>query len=163
MKATDYARLYVGKKEKPGNSGFQDPEFEKDIKTLGEWAPPMSWCCCFQQMLFRKSLPEKSDELKKLFDPSAVQTYNNFKAAHYPILHKPVIGALVIWQRYKDGIAEWHGHAGIVTEVVSEKFFKTIEGNTNNDGSDNGDGVYEKVRSTDIKKTGLNVLGFVVI
>lgn len=163
MKAIDLARLYVGKKEKPGNSGFEDPEFEKDMKAFGEWAPPMSWCCCFQQMIFRKSLPEKSEELKKLFDPSATATFKNFKEAHYPILQKPVIGALVLWQRHENGVATWHGHAGIVIEVVSEKFFKTIEGNTNIDGSDNGDGVYERVRSTDIKKKGLNVLGFVVI
>lgn len=161
MKVVDLAKLYVGYKEKPGNSGFVDHEFEIDMINEG-WKKGDSWCATFTKLIFTKANPENTD-LKKLFTPGAVQTFENFKAAHYPILQKPVIGALVIWQHYKEGVAEWHGHAGIVTEVVSDKFFKTVEGNTNNDGSSNGDGVYERVRSTDIKKSGLRILGFVVI
>ena len=38
-------------------------------------------------------------------------------------------------------------HIGFVTEALPESEFRTIEGNTNTGGSDNGDGVYERVRN----------------
>jgi hypothetical protein len=37
-------------------------------------------------------------------------------------------------------------HTGIVVEVGTETF-ETIEGNTNSDGSSNGNGVYKRVRN----------------
>ena len=37
-------------------------------------------------------------------------------------------------------------HTGLVAEVLGGTKFKTVEGNTNNDGSANGDGVYVRER-----------------
>lgn len=163
MKQIDLARTYIGKKEKSSNSGFEDPLFEEDMIKFGEWQKGYSWCACFAQMIFRKSFPEKSDQLKKLFDPSTHQTFENFKAANYKITQKPSPGQLVIWARYKAGVALWTGHAGIVSEVINENFFKAIEGNTAASGSSNGDRVAENKRNLSVKSNGLNVLGFIEI
>ena len=47
MTLSEVARLDIGQKEKPGNSGFVDPQLEKDMRAIG-WAPvgrgvPVSW------------------------------------------------------------------------------------------------------------------------
>ncbi len=164
IKQIDIAKEYLGKLEKPLNTGFQDPEFEKDMITLGEWANGYSWCCCFSQICFRKAYPELSTELKKLFDPGTITTFQNFKKAGYVISSIPVAGNLVIWQDYKDGKGTDHGHAGIVTEVLSNFTFKSIEGNTSGDKpTRNGDRVAIHTHSTGHKPDGLNVLGFITI
>jgi hypothetical protein len=38
-------------------------------------------------------------------------------------------------------------HTGIVTAILNEQEIETIEGNTNDDGSANGDGVYTRIRN----------------
>ncbi|WP_262148634.1 hypothetical protein [Chryseobacterium foetidum] len=37
-------------------------------------------------------------------------------------------------------------HTAVIVDVIGDTFI-TIEGNTNNDGSSNGDGVYKRVRN----------------
>ena len=67
-------------------------------------------------------------------------------------------------QKYEEGKAVWTGHCGVVSEVINETTFKSIEGNTSGSGSRNGDGVYELTRT--IKKevqNGLKVIGFIEI
>lgn len=160
MTPSEVARQYIGKLEKPGNSGFQDPVFEVDMINLGEWQKGYSWCCCFAQMCFRKAYPDKSEALKKLFDPSTRKTFDNFKAAGYTVLHEPLQDALVIYGDFENGVLTWNGHAGIVSKVTGVKIFQDIEGNTSGFGSRNGDRVFEHNRSTLLKPSGLNVLGF---
>jgi hypothetical protein len=153
------ARAYINKKEKPGNSGFEDAEFEKEMIAIG-WEKGMSWCALFAKMIFNKAKP---GAYTLLFNPGAVKTFNNFRAHKYQISNKPVLGSLVIWQDYKNGIADWHGHAGIVSGVIDDHTFMSIEGNTSGGGSRNGDRVFEHTRKIEVKKNGLNVLGFVII
>lgn len=163
MTPIEIARQYLGKLEKPNNSGFQDPEFEADMKALGKWQPGFSWCACFMAMVFMKAYPERED-LKSLFNPSTRKTFENFKKAGFRISQTPVLGSLVIWATYKNGVQEWTGHAGIVSGVfLSGLRFKSIEGNTSGQGSRNGDRVAEHERTTAVKRDGLNVLGFVII
>lgn len=163
MSHIELAKTYIGKKEKPENSGFEDIQFEFDMISFGEWQKGFAWCACFAQMIFRKTFPEKSDVLKKLFDPSTRKTIENFKAAGYKVYSEPVLGSLVIWASYKANKQLWTGHAGIVSEVLSKKVFKSIEGNTAASGSRNGDRVAEHTRTTDFKPNGLNVMGFIQI
>jgi surface antigen len=76
----------------------------------------------------------------------------------------PTTGAIVAWQRMKDGKEQWQGHIGVVSKVVSDTDFYSIEGNASNSGSSNGDGVYEVHRH--VKKDvhdGLKVIGFIQI
>lgn len=153
------ARLYLNKKERPGNSGFEDPEFEKDMIAIG-WIKGYSWCALFAKLIFCKCKP---GPYISLFDPGAVRTFNNFKKAKFQISLVPVVGCLVIWQHYAKGVAGWHGHAGICSSVINNHTFTTIEGNTSVGGSSNGDRVFEHTRTSEIKINGLNILGFVII
>ncbi len=161
MKIIEIAKTYIGKKEKPGNSGFEDPEFEKEMIARG-WEKGFSWCAVFAELMFSKAYPDDLTMLK-LFNPGAVKTFENFKGAGYNISNKPELGNLVIWQHYENGKALWTGHAGIVSEVLNTSTFRSIEGNGSVAGSRNGDRVVEKLRIVIMKKTGLNIKGFIII
>lgn len=67
----------------------------------------------------------------------------------------PLKYAIVIW-RLGDTSS---GHTGVVTESSFPKWFKTIEANTNDSGSREGDGVYYKHRDW-IRSGSLVKIGF---
>lgn len=165
MEAIELAKTYIGKKEKSANSGFEDPTFEADMRKYGEWIPPYPWCACFMQMVFRKAYPDKSEDLRKLFDPSTRATFINFQKAGYTISQTPFEGALVIWALYSGGVRDpqGRGHAGLVVELLGGDKFASIEGNGSTAGSRNGDRVVEHDRDTKVKPSGLNVLGFIKV
>jgi hypothetical protein len=161
MKIVDIARTYVGKKEIPQNAGFVDQTLENEMLKCG-WQKGFAWCAIIAKLWAKKAYPDNKD-LDRLFSASAVQTFNNFKRAGYEISEKPVLGSIVIWQRYKDGQRTWQGHAGVVSQVISDKEFKSIEGNSSPIGSREGDRVVENPRVISKKETGLNVLGFIIL
>lgn len=162
MKIVEIARTYIiNRKEKPGNSGFEDPSFEVEMAAEG-WLKKNAWCATFAKLIAKKAYPEKAEDFNKLFNPSAVRTFNNFlKSGKYDVHYVPVEGDLVVWQRYQNNIADWKGHVGIVSSVISATSFTSIEGNTNVTGSPEGDRVQEKHRLIFRPVTGLRVLGFV--
>lgn len=163
MTISDNALSYVGQREKPGNSGFKDPEFEKEMKEEG-WQYGWAWCAVFAKVVFKNVYPEKASELDKRFSPSAVQTFHNFKNAGYPIYSQPVLDSLVVWQNYKKGIAQWSGHVGIVVDVLDQNIFRSVEGNANSAGGREGVEVAVIKRNALSKPdTGLRLLGFVKI
>lgn len=162
MTLVDVARKDLGKKEKPGNSGFESPELEKRLTAVG-WQAGWAWCACIQESWAWMAFPSLKDKIKGLFVASAVATHRNLVRAGYVSTMKPEVGAFVYWQRMKDGHAEWQGHAGVVSKVVSDTEFYSIEGNTNSDGSREGDSVQEKHRFVKQVENGLQVIGFVKI
>lgn len=159
----DVARKDLGKKEKSGNIGFQDKQLESDMRAVG-WHPGWAWCASIQEKWIWEAYPQLKDQVSGYFVPSAVATFRNLKNAGYKVSMLPTPGALVYWQRMKDGEAQWQGHAGVVSKVVSETEFYSIEGNTNSAGSREGDSVQEKHRVVrpDVQN-GLKVIGFVTI
>jgi hypothetical protein len=163
MQIVEIAKQYIGKKEKSGNTGFLDPVMEKDMKAVG-WQAGWAWCAGFIEMICWKAYPTRIEELKGHFVPSAVNTFRNLRKAGYKDSMVPEVGAFVFWQRVKDGMGQWQGHCGIVSEVTGPTTFKSIEGNTNGAGSREGDGVYEKQRTVKADvQDGLKVIGFIVI
>jgi hypothetical protein len=162
-KLIEIARKDLGKKEKPGNTGFEDKDLEKAMRAVG-WSPGWAWCSSIQEKWIWEAFPELKDEVQGYFVPSAVATFRNLKNAGYPVSIAPTEGALVYWQRMKDGKAQWQGHAGVVSQVISDTEFLSIEGNTNSAGSREGDSVQEKRRlvRSDVEN-GLKVIGFVRI
>ena len=163
MNIIEIARPYIGKKEKRGNSGFEDPQMEKDMREVG-WQLGYAWCAGFIEMLAWKAYPEHKDKIKGLFVPSAVSTYRNLMGAGYKRTMFPELGAFVFWQKMEDGNPLWTGHCGVVSEVINSTEFKSIEGNTSDSGSRNGDGVYENHRKVKLDiKDGLKVIGFIKI
>lgn len=158
----DEARIYIGRKEKPGNAGFESPGFEKVLMRMG-WKPGQSWCDFFAELAWkggytRAGKPEIATGLSMIFTGGAGATYNNFRANGWTTTKEPVKGALAV---FKVG-GSWHGHIGIVTEVQAG-FVKTIEGNTSEAGSREGTTVLEKNRKLifDVTPGKLNLHGFV--
>lgn len=163
MSIIEIARKDLGKKEKPGNTGFYDADLEKWHRAVG-WSPGWAWCSTMVEVWAWEAYPEKKAELQPLFVPSAVNTFRNLVRAGYKVSETPIEGAFVFWQKIKDGAPQWMGHAGLCVQVIDDKTFKSIEGNTSNSGSRNGDGVYELTRTVNPEvKNGLRVLGFIKI
>lgn len=156
------ARKDLGKYEKPGNSGWYDKYLQREMEKDG-WSKGMAWCAFIVEKWAEEAYPNMEQKLDKLFSGSAVLTFRNFKRAGFKISDTPVLGSIVIWQKYKQGVPHWSGHAGIVSEVISDKEFKSIEGNTNSSGSREGNVVAEKHRKIVKNYTGLNVMGFIVL
>lgn len=161
MNLIEIARKDVGKKEKPGNSGFQDKEHEKRIRAVG-WVPGWAWCASQLEAWAWEAYPTLKPQIEGLFVPSAVNTFRNLVRSGYEKLDKPEAGTFVFFQKFTDGVAQWQGHCGVVSHVVNETTFKSIEGNTNDRGSRTGDGVYELTRKLNPAITdGLKCIGFI--
>lgn len=163
MSLIEVARKDLGKKEKSGNIGFEDKELEKAMLAVG-WHPGWAWCASIQEKWIWEAHPELKEEVMGYFVPSATATFRNLKNAGFSTSMIPSIGALVYWQRIKESEPQWTGHAGVVSKVVSDTEFYSIEGNTNSAGSREGDSVQEKHRyvRSDVKN-GLRVIGFVTL
>jgi hypothetical protein len=102
-------------------------------------------------------------QLDKLFVPSPIGTYANFRGCNsYKSGNVPEVGALAFWKR---GNSSWMGAMGIVTKVEKNKqSFDIIEGRLMS-GSDNK---FITVMESAGKKTGLpfkedklNLIGFI--
>jgi len=133
---------FLGVKESGGdNRGEWVDKFEKSI---GGKAEGQSWCLAFVQFCANE-VAKQLGCTNKLFATEHCLTVWN-KTDPKQRLPLPQVGCLIIWQF--GNTAE--GHVGTVVEVLPNNQVKTIEGNTS-DGKGinrNGDGVYERVRST---------------
>jgi hypothetical protein len=166
MSVVEIAKQYVGQKELPKNSGFNDALFQKRIEDAG-WIKGQAWCAFFSEICFKEAAQKEWWKLEKLFSGSAVETFKNFKAAKYTISDKPFPGALVVWQSQKNGVPQWSGHVGVVSEVINDTTFKSIEGNTieDNASGDQREGYIVALKKRTVKqvKNGLQVLGFIKV
>src|SRR5687767_6577875 len=115
----DVAKKYIGIQELPKNSGWSDEAFQRKMEEVG-WQKSQAYCCYLTELCFKEANQKDWWKLEKLFSGSTVQTFDNFKKAGYKISDKPFVGALVIWQTQKNGVPQWSGHAGIVTEVIND-------------------------------------------
>ncbi len=161
-KIVEVANSYLGQQEISGNKGFKNASFQKKMQDCG-WQMGSAWCAYFSELVwkeaFGKSHPLYSN-LDRLFSPSAVGTYSNFKGSfNFKAGNTPKIGALAVW-RLGNG---WQGHIGIVTEIVDKHTFKSVEGNTNAAGGREGIEVAKKIRATNMpfRAKGLNLIGFI--
>lgn len=156
-----YASWYIGKKEKPKNSGFIDPDFEKEMVRAG-WLKGDPWCATFVKMVFRKLWTGAQLAAVNIqFNSSAKQTFDRVKKAGvFEVGMIPEPGAVVIWL-HGNGPA---GHAGMVKSVSLEtNTMYTIEGNTNAAGSREGEVVAQKARTIKraFSNNNLNVYGYI--
>lgn len=157
------ASNFVGQTEIKGNLGFNDRQFEEMMKAVG-WKRGEAWCAYFAELIWKLANvqePAVNEELSKLFSGSTVQTWKNFLNSQWLNAEEPVKGAVAIWQKYKNGEAQWSGHAGIVVEMEGNKFF-SVEGNTNDHGGREGYIVALKGRTYNRNTdNGLRLLGFI--
>lgn len=158
------AMKYVGNHEKLGNSGFVNPEFQKIMVAAGFYtgAP---WCAFYTKAVLSQAFhgDPRLPIIKKCCSGSAQQTFKNFKAeGSFKTGMSPKNGALAVWQLGNTA----SGHIGIVTNAAySFNTMQTAEGNTNGNGSSEGDQVAMKLRIINRARsnTGLNLTGFVYL
>ncbi len=144
------ATSFVGQKEVSGNMGFIQPFFLKLMESVG-WRKSWSWCSIFCKLVYTEAYKKMGLDPKiitKYISPSVQKTRANFLKAGYPLitdwkLVKP--GAYISWVSGSD---RTKGHTGILVEFTDNgKKMITIEGNTNSEGSREGDSVAKKTRA----------------
>lgn len=161
-------KKHIGQEEIRGNKGFKDKEFEKRMKVVG-WESGQAWCAYFCELMWRQAyrpfIKVYDKKLAKLFSASAVQTFDRFDESDRWVTNRePVIGAVVIWQHFDDGMPDWRGHAGIAISYLNDKgTFYSIEGNTNKSGGREGYVVVKKRHNISEleKENGLVLKGFI--
>ena len=167
------ATSFLGQKEKGNNAGFDNKEFQKRLEACG-WERGQAWCAYFCELVYteaykrfaadnptNKNIERVQQELTALFSGGATDTYARFDRSTWSTRNNlPVPGAMVVW-RFGNG---WIGHIAIVVEV-SEKdnTITTIDGNSNNNGSREGNEVVRKVRKWKYPYSakGLNIVGYI--
>ena len=155
------AQRWVGLKEVGGNNRGQVVEmFQKavDGKASGE-----AWCLAFVQFCIQ--MVDKEYDFVRQMKASKAAVFGTEhcltlwnKSGEGQKKKSPEVGTIVLW-RHGDTAS---GHAGVVTEVLQNGQFKTVEGNTG-DGAGvvrEGDGVFERIRSVNGAGT-MKVLGFI--
>lgn len=155
------AESYIGQREKPNNSGFINPDFEKKQKAMG-WLKGQSWCAYTGELIWHEAFAELEPDtiplLNKYFSGSAVQSYKNFKESpEFKVRPEPVLGGILVW-RHGDGEM---GHMGCCVSIMDSNHVGSVEGNTNAAGGREGIEVALKQRALNLphSKTGLNYLG----
>jgi hypothetical protein len=148
------AKKWIGIKELTNhNDGLEVEMFQKavDGKAQGE-----SWCMGFVQFCLQQAENKLGLRSNMYHSEHCLTVWNKTPKEMQRIHACP--GCVVIWQHGDTT----QGHTGIVTELIDEDNFSTIEGNTG-DGLGivrDGDGVYRRTRS--IRGAGtMKVLGFI--
>lgn len=170
---SEIASQYIGKTEKPNNSGFTDSAFEKRMKEVG-WATGLAWCSFFAELCVMEwakvnGRKDISSVATKIFSGSATATFKNAdlyaqqnKGGVIKISKTPVPNSVAVY-RYGNG---WQGHIAIVqsvTKVPPALRVTNIEGNTNDVGGREGYIVARKNRNhlAPNSAKGLNIIGYI--
>lgn len=163
------ALKYVGQEEIKGNQGFKDPEFERKMEVVGFDAGE-AWCDLFAELVWKEAYQQYDANyyglLDLLFTQVAVSTFSKFKKhSKFETGVEPSIGAMAVWQRYKEGKGTWMGHISpaVVDINMDRTVMQTVEGNTNKEGAREGTHVLIKDRPIDftVKENGLVLIGFI--
>lgn len=148
-KSIALTKQYLGKQEMFGSN--EGPVIGVMKAFLGINAKGVSWCGIFVGWILCRaySLKDKSALRVALgFDsPFFVDSTKDWLAqakAHKMITTTPAAGDLFI---LLDGHGQAHHIGFVVSEPDEDGRFRTVEGNTNEGGSPNGDGVYNRVRN----------------
>jgi hypothetical protein len=171
MTLSEVASQYIGKTEKPNNSGFTDANFEKRMKEVG-WLKGQAWCAYFGELCVIEwaTINKRNDIVKvakQIFSGSSTATFKNAEiyAKANPngivkISKKPIANSIAIY-RYGNG---WQGHLTICTGVdLVKSTTSNVEGNSNNGGAREGVEVVRKIRkiNSPYSPKGLNIIGYI--
>jgi hypothetical protein len=147
LRVLEIARQELGQQEDPKIPNWGDAP-QKYLKSVGINFPA-SWCMAFSYWCVN----EASKSLG-LFNPlirtgGVLDQWNKVPSARKKKL--PNIGSIFIMD-FGRGL----GHTGIVTEIIGDKI-KTIEGNSNDEGSREGYEVCERTREISKCKGFINI------
>lgn len=148
------ANKWIGVKEATNHN--DGPEVEMFQKAVDGKAQGESWCMAFVQFCLQQVESVENIRTNMFSSEHCLTVWNKtHKDMHRT---EPQPGYVVIWQHGDTT----NGHTGIVTEIVDETHFGTVEGNTA-DGSGvirDGDGVYHRTRSV-AGAGSMKVVGFI--
>lgn len=132
------ARKWLEVREHGYNKGTEVEMFQRAVDGVAEGEP---WCMCFVQYVAGAVCKTLSAALVRPLwaSESCLDVWNHT----HPGYRVPSggRGCIAIWRHGSSGA----GHTGICQDQ-GRMFFHTVEGNTNDAGSSEGDGVYEKTR-----------------
>lgn len=103
------------------------------------------WCAIFVSWVAASTPGGSAIIPKHAYTPAGAQWFKDRDQWY----SKPQVGDIVYFNFPGDGV-DRISHVGIVEKVNSDGSIFTIEGNTNNDGSREGNGVYRKQRRSGI-------------
>lgn len=151
----EFLSKYIGTREKEGNSGFYDAEFEKLMRSVG-WLPGQSWCMYTCKLAYRESYGTKYSDV---LNGSVHGSYKRIKNSPlYMIIEEPVPNCLMLYDTGKG-----RGHAGInKTMYKNGLYVLNVEGNTNVKGSREGELLMEKERNIAPVSPNFKLLGMAV-
>jgi hypothetical protein len=142
-RALHVARSQVGVKEVPSGSNWGP--MVKIFLAFAGWKSPQPWCAAFIGYCIVHAGGKKARLWKGL---ASTWSLYDWAVKEKRISEVPKRGDLFVWSTSKGG------HTGIVAEVVERRsgartvlYVRTIEGNTNAEGSREGNAVLEKTRS----------------
>jgi len=147
--AIEFARTQIGVMENPRGSN-RGPEVDAYLRAVGldPASGSFAWCVAFTHFCFKKAAENLGvtnphiktagvlDHWNQAGKKAKVVRVTNAKAVGDPGLIKP--GSLFIID-----LGQGHGHSGMVIEVANGRLV-TIEGNTNDNGSREGIGVFRR-------------------
>lgn len=161
------AKMFVGVREVGGNNRGEFVErFQRAVDNKAE---SEAWCMAFVQYCLQESrkLTEaiflrSMSTPNKIFSSEHCLTVWN-KTDKFQRLEQPIVGSLIIWQKYRLDVPTTSGHVGIVSRVLDSGTISTIEGNTSGDDPDivrDGAGVYETTRFWHQRYGDMRFVGF---
>lgn len=135
IRAMEIAESQIGVREATGKN--DGPQVEAYLKSVG-LGKGFSWCAAFLYWCFQKAATDLKTANPLVKTGGVLAHYNQSKATK---VTKPQPGDIFIMD-FGGGA----GHTGIV-KAVRGTAVDTIEGNTNDQGSREGQGVYQRTRS----------------
>lgn len=148
LRALDILTAQNGVRERTSNAG---PAIEVILASVG-LGPGYSWCAAFVYWGFDQAARELGIKNPLPRTGGCLNHWNTTHGLKFKTEQEPVAGDVFIMKVGTAGA----GHTGVVISYnKSEGTVHTIEGNTNNDSSPNGDGVYFRDRKVE------RLLGFI--
>lgn len=135
IRALEVARTQLNVREKTGNNDGEAVESYLRSVNLGKG---YAWCAAFVYWCYKQAA-EQLDMENPLAKTAGVM--DHWRKAENKRVLIPQKGDIFIMD-----FGGGKGHTGFVLEVVGNKIF-TLEGNTNDGGSREGDGVYKRSRA----------------
>ncbi len=130
---------FIGVREKTGNN--DGPEVEMFLRSVG-LGKGYAWCAAFVKYCMLEAGVKAAEKMNGM----ALSTENkkNFIYHNGELVKKPQAGDVFTLYYARLGRI---GHTGFFDREINSSVFETVEGNTNNQNSREGDGVYRRKRS----------------
>lgn len=145
LRALEIARTKIGVRELTGNN--DGPEVEAYLKCVG-LGKGFSWCMAFVVYCFQEAAKQLGVKCPLIATGGCMDQWRHMlHAAGVVTIKNPQAGDARPGDIFIIDLGNDKGHTGIIEDYATvHGEAPTVEGNTNDNGSANGDGVYERSR-----------------